>query len=83
MLEGTRLHAETERKLRAWYLRHVAAAHPSVVDPETAGAALELLTAGMPAEHRVALAETFLAAVSNECRRAELPPPEWVAALAA
>ena len=73
VLAGTRIHEATRRKLDSWWLRRAAKGHPTVVDPETAGAALDLLTAGLPPERREALTVTFLTAVSNKCRRAELP----------
>ncbi len=82
VLDGTRLHASTERKLVSWYMRHVAQQGGwGAVDPETASSALELLTAGMPPAKRKAVVETFLAMAEEGYRGANLPVPGWVEAL--
>ncbi|HEV2149114.1 MAG TPA: hypothetical protein VGR37_17030 [Longimicrobiaceae bacterium] len=79
VLDGTRLHASTERKLVSWYMRHVAQQGGwGAVDPETASAALELLTAGLPPGQRRAVVEAFLAMAEDGYRGAGLPVPDWI-----
>lgn len=84
VLDGTRLHASTERKLVSWYMRHVAQQGGwGALDAETATAALELLTAGIPPGQRRALVEAFLAMAENGYRDAGLPVPPWIEELRA
>lgn len=79
VLDGTRLHASTERKLVSWYMRHVAQQGGwGALDAETAAAALELLTAGIPPGQRRALVDAFLAMAENGYREAGLPVPPWI-----
>lgn len=79
VLGGSRVHASTERKLLTWYVRHVARqADVAVLDPETASAALELLTEGIPQPQRAALVEAFLRAAERAYAAAGLPVPGWV-----
>lgn len=79
VLDGTRLHASTERKLVSWYMRHVAQQGGwGALDAETAAAALELLTAGIPPGQRRALVDAFLAMAENGYRDAGLPVPPWI-----
>lgn len=84
VLDGTRLHASTERKLVSWYMRHVAQQGGwGALDAETAAAALELLTAGIPPGQRRALVEAFLAMAEDGYRSSGLPVPGWIESLRA
>jgi hypothetical protein len=84
VLDGTRLHAATERKLVSWYMRHVAQQGGwGAVDPETASAALELLTAGLPPGQRRAMVDALVAMAEDGYRQASLPAPEWIEELRA
>lgn len=84
VLDGTRLHASTERKLVSWYMRHVAQQGGwGALDADTAAAALELLTAGIPPGQRKALVDAFLAMAEDGYRAANLPVPGWIEALRA
>ncbi|HEX2191134.1 MAG TPA: hypothetical protein VHG51_19655 [Longimicrobiaceae bacterium] len=82
VLGGSRVHASTERKLLAWYVRHVARhADASVLDPETASAALGLLTDGIPQAQRRTVVEGFLRAIERAYVAGEVPVPAWVEAV--
>jgi hypothetical protein len=82
VLDGTRLHASTERKLVSWYMRHVAQQGGwGALDAGTAAAALELLTAGIPPGQRQALVDAFLAMAEDGYRKANLPIPSWIESL--
>lgn len=82
VLDGTRLHASTERKLVSWYMRHVAQQGGwGALDADTAAAALELLTAGIPPGQRQALVDAFLAMAEDGYRKANLPIPAWIESL--
>lgn len=79
VLGGSRVHASTERKLLAWYVRHVARqGDVAVLDPETASAALALLTEGIPQAQRRTLVDAFLRAVERAYLAAGLPVPSWI-----
>lgn len=82
VLEGSKLHASTERKLVSWYMRHTAQ-HGDVgaLDPDTAAAAIALLTEGMSHAQQRLLVEAFLKMVEEGYRRSETPVPGWVEAL--
>ena len=82
VLDGTRLHASTERKLVSWYMRHVAQQGGwGALDADTAATARELPTAGIPPGQRQALREAFLAMAEDGYRKANLPIPAWVESL--
>lgn len=84
VLDGTRLHASTERKLVSWYMRHVAQQGGwGALDAETAAAALELLTAGIQPGQRRALVDAFLAMAEDGYRSSGLPVPGWIESLRA
>lgn len=82
VLSGSRVHASTQRKLLMWYVRHVAQnAGAALPDPETATAALALLTEGIPAAQRRTLVEAFVRGVDRAYRGAGIPVPPWVEAV--
>ncbi|HEV2149195.1 MAG TPA: hypothetical protein VGR37_17440 [Longimicrobiaceae bacterium] len=82
VLGGSRLHTSTERKLLAWYLRHLARqGEHAAADVDTAAAALDLLTEGLPAPTRGMVAAGLLRRIAEGYRQAGLPVPAWVETL--
>lgn len=79
-LEGTAPYAFTVRRLRSWYVRH-AAAQPSPVGVEDAGAALGVLVHDLHPSPRKQAALSVLEAVGRGYEQSGKTRPAWVAEL--
>jgi hypothetical protein len=75
-LAGTPPQEKTLRKLREWYVRH--AGEERNVSTETVGAALALLTDGLPEKYREGAERDVLDVLRKAHRAAGTKPPRWI-----
>ncbi len=78
-LEGTAPYSATVRRLRSWYVRHVA--EPSRIHVEDATAALDVLVHELTPAPRRQTALTVLNAVGRGYEESGRPKPEWLSEL--
>lgn len=78
-LEGREPYSATRRKLNAWFVEH-AAGRPEYAE-SAARASLAVLTEGIPAAGRDAVAARILQVVREGHGRSGTPPPAWLDAL--
>jgi hypothetical protein len=76
-LDGADPYVKTARKLAEWYVRE-AGRQNADLSPQTAAAALDLLTKHLPIRRRDAAAAELVEVLYRHCVRGDSPPPGWL-----